>query len=240
MKHLIRRLWWLLFACLTAGALLSAWFINRSSLLALKQVTPVNAGCDPLEPSLRWSGELWNDPTSRLGVVVAAAGGLAEKTLPGQNQAHDAQQWAWFTAKRLIAQGQYAASFPYLQQAHIAGMLTTAGHFNHGDWGCGLFNWLMAVEMKDSEFQPSPDWASLVGYTNNFIADGRAQIVIDAYTRLLAFQPERTEWRLVLARAYLALEQLDEARRILEPLLSSSVERATAQALLDAYLKTHP
>jgi len=98
-------------------------------------------------------------------------------------------------AKQFMAQGDFGASFPYLQQAHVGNMLINAGHFSGGDdWGCSLFNWIMAYEVEDSDFQPAkshrPEW-----YDCEFYGRWTAQFVIDAYTRLLAFQPDRAHWR---------------------------------------------
>ena len=134
---------------------------------------------------------------------------------PGLDDApHDARLLAWFQALSLARRGQAAESLPYFKASGAGPMLLGAGHATyHSDPACTVFNWILAYEIGPAGLlDGSPK--SVQGYVDGLIANGQAQVVVEAYSGLLRYEPANAGWRLTLAKAYLALDQLPEAEAV--------------------------
>lgn len=171
--------------------------------------------------------------------ALSAAAGAPGAILPGEQWwSRDHRLLYWFRAHALIRQGKYAESLPYLKQAQAGTVLSASGHFillRHED-ACGMFTWLMANEVSDGA--TGHDVAS---WATSLLDGDHAPVVVQAYTQALTYQPAQVEWRLMLARALLVLDRLQEAQTTLEPVLrlAAPEQQAMARKLIDDYLIQH-
>ena len=91
------------------------------------------------------------------------------------------------------------------------------------------FRWALADEPGS---RSPPPYDTVAAWALALIDSGQPSL------RLIraSCQPARMDWRLTLARAYLALGQLADAEAVLQPVLSASPEApAAATILLDGY-----
>ena len=96
-----------------------------------------------------------------------------------------------------------------------------------------MFKWALADEPGS---RSPPPYGTVAAWALGLVDSGQPSL------RLIraSCQPARMDWRLTLARAYLALGQLADAEAVLQPVLSASPEApAAAAALLDGYRRTN-
>ena len=148
---------------------------------------------------------------------------------PTGGATRDQRLAAWWKAQQLIAQQQWAASLPLLRQAEATTQFDMLGHQSY--WqntpGCTLFVWLLAQELGNG--QPAD---AQTAWALSLIAEGRAAAVAQGYQEALRYQPNRSDWRLVLARALLAQNHRLEAEAVLQPVIQSQDAAAQAARLL--------
>jgi hypothetical protein len=220
----------------------NSWSHNLAANTILKQMRPVEARCVPLDAQWTWNGGDLPANTSDYGRAVAASFGAPAITeVSADGEQHDPRLVAWLQALHLARQGHAEESVPYFKAAGAGHMFLAAGHATyHSDPVCTVFNWVLAHEIGQVGPSPDPPLTSVKDYVASLIATGQAETVIGAYSRLLTFEPGNADWRLTLAEAHLALQQLPAAEEVLQPLLSVPNVRDEAEALLRTYRTQHP
>lgn len=212
---------------LTAPAVVRAVRTNVAAQSVAKHLSPVDA-CAPDEVRSRWAGG--TVPSSlplNLHAAVAAARGSAELMPAAVEWERDPRLYAWFQAQFSAKQGDYPLSYAYLNQANAGPMLEAQGHGAfYIDLKCTLIVWALAHEL-DGYTEPS--WV-----VDHLAREGRWEVIAEAYERLLRYLPDRADWRMTLARAYVGLSRQPDAEAVLEPLLGSSSQatREAAERLL--------
>ena len=231
-----------IFGALIVAALLGLrvsrdWSNNGTAIQVVKQMRPVEAGCMPLEAQWTWSGtDLPANISPYLRAAAVSVGASDTAETPRDPERRDPRLLAWFRALQLARQGQTEASMPYLKASGAGQVFLAAGHRTYYTApACTVVNWVLAYEIGNVSPSPDPPRSSVIVYVEGLIANGQAQAVIDAYTRLLAFEPNKSDWRLTLAKAYLTLKQKSMAEQVLQPLLTSPEGRNAAEALLNKY-----
>ena len=200
---------------------------NVAALAVARHLSPVDA-CAPDEVRSRWAGGVV--PSSlplNLLAAVAAATGSAESMPVAAEWERDPRLYAWFQAQFSAKQGNYPLSYTYLRQANAGSMLEAQGHGAfYTDLKCTLIVWALAHELDGYD---EPTWV-----VDDLAREGSWEIIAEAYERLLRYLPERADWRLTLARAYVGLNRRQDAAAVLEPLLGSSSQamREAAESLL--------
>jgi len=212
---------------------------NIAAIQVVKQMQPIEAHCAPLDAEWIWNGMALPKGTSaylRAATLSIGAQGITEGQ--SSHEQYEPRLLAWFQALQLARHGQAADSMPYFKMAGVGQVFLAAGHKTYlTDSVCTAFNWVLAHEIGNVGPSPDPPLANVTSYVEGLIANGQAQAVIEAYTRLLTFAPNKNDWRLTLAKAYLTVKQTSMAEHVLQPLLASPEGRAAAEALLNKYPK---
>lgn len=213
---------------------------NVTAVSVIQQLEPVQARCKPLDPEWVWSDNAVQMQAGNYVNVVLASLGTKDSVSETTAQ-HDPRLVAWFQGLRLMRTGQEEQSLSYLRAAGAGRLLLAAGHATYlSDPACTVFDWVLAHDIGSVGPTPDPPLANLNSYVAGLIDNGQPEVVVDAYTRLLKFEPQKSDWRLTLARAHLALDQLPEAEEVLQPVLEIPSDRTKAEALLQAYRATQP
>lgn len=200
---------------------------NGSALAALRHLTNTGS-CAPDQVYFRWDGApIPGGMNQYVRAAVAAAENAALSMPPITDWDRDPRLYFWFEAQAAVKQDDYPHSLELLQRAGIGQMLEAQGHpLFWSNPSCALIVWTLAHEVAGYS---DPAWV-----VQHLVAQQDWVAVAEAYERLLPYEPENSEWRLVLARAYLALDRCTDALLTLQPLLNSpsSVDRQAAEALL--------
>lgn len=207
---------------LTVPAVVRAVRTNVAAQSVARQLLPVDA-CAPDEVRSRWAGGMVpsNLPLN-LHAAVAAAGGSAESMPAEAEWERDPRLYAWFQAQFSAKQGNFPLSYAYLSRANAGPMLEAQGHGAfYTDPRCTLIVWALAHEIGG---YTEPSWV-----VDHLAREGSWEVIAEAYERLLRYLPDRADWRMTLARAYVGLNRRPDAEAVLEPLLGSP-SQATREA----------
>jgi hypothetical protein len=182
---------------------------NLAAVEVIKHLRPIIARCTPLDAEWAWDGT--NLPANSSAYLQAmmmsfgAPGTLEETAYP---EHRDPRLGDWARALQLARRGYAEESMLYFKTAGTGYIFLAAGHKTYlTDPACTVFNWVLAHEIGNVGPYPDPPLPNIINYVESLIANGQAQAVIDAYTRLLNFEPHKTEWRLTLDKALLILKQ---------------------------------
>lgn len=203
---------------------------NRRVVEIIAQLSPTTA-CAPDEPLLQWHGRLPTAPLSPYLQAVLAAAQDTDFALPTEDVwQRDPRLFYWFAAQHAVKRGDYASSLEMLRQAQAGSLLDAAGHMTAvaGKRECSIINWTLANELDYTQVP--------AGYVQNMVNQQQWTAVAEVYSRLLPYDPQRAEWRLLLAQAYLGLGETAVAQEILAPVLlyGTAAEIETANQLLSS------
>jgi tetratricopeptide (TPR) repeat protein len=89
--------------------------------------------------------------------------------------------------------------------------------YTAGDYECSLFNRLLAYEIGGPGIEDTA-----TSLARSLIVQGQASTVAAAYERALPYDPDNSDWRLLLTAADLALDDLPAAEAAAQPLFEST------------------
>lgn len=190
-----------------------AWQQNQTAVTAITHLSRTSS-CAVDEVRLQWNGdEPIGSYSPYLQAVMAATSGT-EIGSPGFNEWNrDARLYYWFLAQTAVKNKAYDKSLLYLATARAGAMLDAAGHTTiaTGHTECTLINWTVASELG---YREPPD-----GYVQHMMNTEQEPQVVEAFSRLLQYDAQRADWRLSLAKAYLAVGETAVAEETLAPVL---------------------
>lgn len=207
--------------------------VNFNSIDAARNIG-IKSGCALSGYNLKGQNNTGSaQPQTPYLTALYLAAGKSGSEFPQEAQwSRDPRLYNWFYAQTLIRQQRHAESVAYLKKAEAGQVLLASAHIvgQRGDIACAIFNRLIADEIGVGN-QPNDveEWAM------SFVNSGRADIVIKPYALALTYRPERADWRLVLASAYLILDHVSEAESVLQPLLATGSAEVAAKKLLEDY-----
>lgn len=151
---------------------------------------------------LVWTGGGVPGGQSRyLQALSASAGAPGAGISLVQEWQGDPRLLRWFKAQSLIREGKYAESLTYLKEAQAGAMLAAGGHFllARGKEACAIFTWLLANEITPGITRPDVD--DLTPWALGLLVEKKEDVVIEAYSNALAYQPDNHEWKAMVDRA---------------------------------------
>jgi hypothetical protein len=198
---------------LLVPSLVQAVTENRRAVAIVTHLSTTSA-CAPDEPLLEWHGRLPTFPLSPYLQLVLASALNTDFVPPDLDEwQRDPRLFYWFAAQHAVKQGDYAGSLEMMGQAQAGSLLDAAGHMSGvaGKPECSIINWTLASELG---YTRVPD-----GYVQNMVNQQQWRLVAEVYDRLLKYDPQRSEWRLLLGQAYMGLGETAVAQDVLAPIL---------------------
>lgn len=174
------------------------------SLQIVSHLAP-SGGFVPTEPYVSWVGSntppLSNNPYH---LAAAAAAGRSDAQMPLLADWHrEPQLWHWFSAQVALREHRLPNAFEHLSEARASPGLLTNGHLYYGqsNFSYALINWELAYALGNLPTNPDPGWQSLTDFRSSFLQQDKDKIVIEAYSKLLEFQPDNELWQSILEEA---------------------------------------
>jgi hypothetical protein len=201
---------------------------NQAAVVAVAHLSGTRS-CAADQPYWQWQGVTPTSPPSPY-LQAVLAGALDTELVPPSfvEWQRDPRLFYWFAAQHAAKNGDYSESLRLLQQSRAGSMLDATAHMaaRAGRPECSLINWTLASEIG---YGQSPD-----GYRQHMMNHRQWMQVAVAFERLLMYDANRVEWRISLARAYLALQRATDAEYILAPVIANGTleEKNEAARLL--------
>lgn len=190
-----------------------AWQQNQTAVTTIAHLSTTSS-CAVDEVGVRWNGDLpILSYTPYLQAVIASALGTEIVPPSFDEWERDPRFYYWFLAQTAVKNEAYRDSLLYLTTADAGAMLDAAGHsaIITGHTECSLINWTVVSEIGYGE---PPD-----GYVQHMMNHEQWPQVAEAFSRLLRYDPRRADWRLPLAKAYMAMGETAVAEETLAPVL---------------------
>ena len=201
---------------------------NQAALAAVVHLSSTTS-CAADQPYWQWQGDTSiSSPSPYLQAVLAGA--LDTEFIPPSfaEWRRDPRLFYWFAAQHAAKNDDYSGNLHLLRKAGVGSMLDATAHMvaRAGHPECSLINWTLANEIGYGE---PPD-----GYRQHMMNQRQWTEVAEAFERLLMYDVNRAEWRISLARAYLALQRATDAEYMLAPVIANGAleEKNEAARLL--------